>query len=130
MSAPNDAVPAGSTGTLTIADALRECADWLDAHHDISSQFATVLIEATERGDLERLAEALGDRAREEFEYGRVKIAGLFGMAGRSLRGVRVYGDLPVEKLADAPVKPTYPPILPPEEWQDDLDRQTGEGRR
>jgi hypothetical protein len=126
MSAPNDAVPAGSTGTLTIADSLRQVADWFDQHPEITVQHSFVKVNASERQDLETLAAALGDRAIERvLSYGSsdVEIRGDFD-------GTEVYAHVPLAKLAGAPVEPTYQPILPPEEWQDDLDRQTGEGRR
>lgn len=92
--------------TQTIADGLREVATFLDAHPDVSPQHAFVKLAATNRADLERIAAAFGDYAAERVSYGDVVIEGKF--AG----GVTAYAGVRVEKLAGAPVKPEYEPIL------------------
>lgn len=122
---PKDEAPTGSTGTLTVAQSLRDVADWLDAHPEIAATHAFVPVRAATREDLETLARALGDRAAERMAYGDdVEIEGVFGGTPDRYDGVRVYGQVPVAKLAGAPVPPKYRPIL------SGLDAATGEGRR
>lgn len=116
----------------TVAQSLREVADWLDLHPEMGVQHAFVSVTATEREHLEALAAALGDRAQENETYGPgVEIRGEFG-GGAAFGGVQVYGSVPLAKLADAPVKPKYRSILPPadESADDRFERLTGEGRR
>lgn len=117
-SATQSDVTTGTTGTLSVADALRQVADWLDEHPEITPQHAFLKMHADSREDLEVFAAALGDRAQEvERRYGNpiVEISGCFG--GED--GMRVYADLPVAELAGAPVVMQYEPILPK---RDDAD--------
>jgi hypothetical protein len=124
MSNQNDDAPVGLTDTLTVADSLRQVADWLDEHPEIAVRHSFVSIATYEREHLEVLAAALGDRAREREVYGPdVEIRGTFG-SGSEFGGTQVYGSVPIAKLTGAPVKPEYRPILA------DLDAATGEGRR
>jgi len=109
-------------GTTTIAQGLREVADWLEAHPEIAPRWAFVSVEATEREHLETLAAGLGDLATESVSGQTVEIRGKF--AG----GVDVFGTLPLSKLARVPV-PAYRSILPPVN-ENDFDAATGEGRR
>lgn len=113
MSAVNPDTPEGVTTQPSLADTLREVADWLDAHPEVAASNAHVWVRATERGDLEALARALGDRASEKASDRSVEIDGTFG-AEKSWEGVSVGGSLPIEKLVDAPPVPQYEPIIPP----------------
>lgn len=125
MSTLNDDAPVGLTEPTTVADTMREVADWLDAHPEITARRAFVPIEASSREDLEALAAALGDRARERLDsISGVEIDGRFGIDSDAFGQVRVFGQVSVHVLADEPVKPQYRPILP------DLDAATGQGRR
>jgi hypothetical protein len=113
MSTANDATPEGVTRP-TVADGLRAVADWLDLHPEVSPRYAFVPVNASEREHLESLAAALGDRATEREIYGPdIEIAGEFP------GGVRVYGQVPLKRLASEPVKPKYKPILKPAEASD-----------
>lgn len=108
MTLADNAVPVG----LTIADGLREAADWLDSHPELETTYAFVSIQATGRADLEALAAALGDRATERVGYvDTVEISGRFG-TDNPYGGVNVCASLPVKVLAGEPVKPKYTPIL------------------
>jgi hypothetical protein len=110
MSTTNSRTPEGVTRP-TVADGLRAVADWLDEHPEVSPRYAFVHVNASEREHLEALADALGDRATEREAYGpNIEIAGEFP------GGVRVWGDVPLERLASEPVKPKYDPILKPAE--------------
>jgi hypothetical protein len=110
MSTTNDPTPEGVTRP-TVADGLRAVADWLDKHPEVSPRYAFVPVNASEREHLESLADALGDRATEHEVYGpNIEIVGVFP------GGVRVYGQVPLERLASEPVKPKYDPILKPAE--------------
>lgn len=101
---PNDAVAGGAVATLpSRADALRQVADWLDEHPELGRAFARVGITAAERGDLERLAAALGDGAKEHDTSTHVHIEG-------DVAGVGIYALLPIAKLTG---RPEYQPILP-----------------
>lgn len=103
MSATESEAPTG----LTVAQSLREVADWLDAHPDETVSYAFVRLAAAGREDLERIATAFGDEAREELSYGgdEVQIRRFFGE-------VEIYGGVRVQKLTDAPPVPEYTPIL------------------
>jgi hypothetical protein len=96
-----------SNTDISIADSLRMAAEFFDEHPEVKVQHAFVRTVATDRGDLERLAAALRDRATERLNYigTEVEIVGCFGV-------VRVVGGVPVAKLANAPVVPEYTPII------------------
>ena len=114
MSSTHDDVPGGTPVENPNADVirgLREAADWLEAHPEVRAGHGFVSMRANDRGDLERLATALGDRAEERAVHGDVEIGCTFGSEGR-FDGVRVYGQMPIRKLAGAPVTPEYEPIL------------------
>ncbi|HET6867721.1 MAG TPA: helix-turn-helix transcriptional regulator [Solirubrobacteraceae bacterium] len=104
MSTTHDDVLTGQS----VADGLREVADWLEEHPEIPAvQFAFVRVGAKTREDLERLAAALDNPSEREAYGPAVEIEGRF------TGDVRVYGQVDMAKLAGVPVKPAYTPILP-----------------
>lgn len=91
--------------------ALREVADWLEAHPEIEPAAGLISVYAwgsESREILTRLATALGHKANERTEGGRVYIEGHFG------DHFRILGSAPVDALGgEAPPTPSYEPIIP-----------------